>query len=58
MASNEYQYWLAIKGQKLKMWIPIKGQASVNEEIYWLLLVKFHCFDHVKYQLKAIRVNN
>ena len=36
----------------------IKGQALANEEIYWLSEVKYHWFDQVEHELKAIRINN
>ena len=33
-------------------------QASANEEIYWLSVVKCHWFDKVEHELKVIRMNN
>ena len=38
--------------------IPIKGQASANEQINWLSVVKYRWFGQVEHELKAIKVNN
>ena len=42
----------------VKYVMPIKGQASANEEIYQLLMVIHHWFDQVVQELKATRVSN